>query len=294
MFLRRFLSFVLCLVLSPVPALLAQSGSPQQAGQINALIPQGSRNDQLAKLKEEVDWNDLLKTQSAGRMRVGLLDGSMLSVGSNSQLRVVQHDNKSQQTSLELGFGKLRSKVVKITQPGGKYEVRTPHAVIGVIGTDFFLDVMQDRTRVICYTGTVSVTPLGASHVLNQQNAGNTAGAGSQGASASSAGSNALTLNAGQMVDVGPEIAAAVQPTPSEVQQASMSATNIGGEAAGIAAGSHTLLQTIVGIAVVGAVSGAVVGSTGQNGTPRFFGHPFLPQPPPRCPPTQCGTPRLP
>ncbi len=292
MFLRRLLSLVLALMLSPLPSLLAQSGSSQQAGQINALIPQGSRNDRLAKVKEEVDWNDLLKTENAGRMRVGLLDGSMLSVGSNSQLRVVQHDNKSQQTSLELGFGKLRSQVVKITQPGGKYEVRTPHAVIGVIGTDFYVDVMPDRTRVICYTGTVSVTPLGASRVLNQQNVGNTAG--TQGTAATSPASNTLTVSAGQMVDVGPEVAAAVQPTPRGVQQASMSATNIGGEAAGVVAGSHALLHTLVGIAVVGAVSGAVVGSTTQNGTPRFIGPIFIPQPPTRCPPTQCGAPRLP
>ena len=39
-------------------------------------------------------------------MRAGLTDGSILSVGSNSELRVVQHDAASQQTSLEMNYGK--------------------------------------------------------------------------------------------------------------------------------------------------------------------------------------------
>lgn len=283
--LRRSLALVLSVLLSPAPSLLAQAAGPQAAGQINAIIPQGLRNAKLAKAKEEVDWNDLLKTENAGRMRVGLLDGSMLSVGSNSELRVVQHDSSSQQTSLELGFGKLRSKVVKITQPGGKYEVKTPHAVIGVIGTDFFVEVTQERTRVVCYSGTVSVTALAASHVLNQQNS-----EASQGASAGSGNANAIMVAAGQMVEVGPGVAATVQPTPRAVQQSTLEATNVPIEAATAVTASHALLHAIIGVAVAGAVAGAVIGSTRQVGTPQSFGTPFLPQPPARCPPTQCGT----
>ena len=286
MLLRRALAVILSLLMSPVPLLLAQAGSPQAAGQINALIPQGLRNAQLAKVKEQVNWNDLLKTENAGRMRVGLLDGSLLSVGSNSELRVLQHDSNSQQTSLELGFGKLRSKVVKITQPGGKYEVKTPHAVIGVIGTDFFVEVTPDRTRVVCYSGTVSVTPTGASQVLNQANSN---AAGSQAGSAASGSGNAITVAAGQMVEVGPGVAATVQPTPRDVQQSTLEATNVPAEPVAAVAASHGLLHAVIGMAVAGAVAGAVVGTTRQVGTPQSFGTPFLPQPPARCPPTQCG-----
>ena len=38
---------------------------------------------------------------------------------------MVQHDAASQQTSLEMDFSKVRSKVVKITQPNGKFEIKT-------------------------------------------------------------------------------------------------------------------------------------------------------------------------
>ena len=54
-------------------------------------------------------------------MRIALDDGSLLSIGTDSQLRVVQHNAKTQQTQLELGFGRLRSQVVKLTRLGSEF-----------------------------------------------------------------------------------------------------------------------------------------------------------------------------
>src|SRR5271156_1191777 len=99
--------------------------------------------------------NDLLKTDAQGRLRAGLTAGSIFSLGSNSQLQVVQHDAVSQQTLLVMNYGKLRNQVVKITKPDGKYEVRTPNAVIGVTGTDFYVGYADNLTTVICYVGSV-------------------------------------------------------------------------------------------------------------------------------------------
>jgi len=155
----RGIAVLLCFLLSPLPALTAQQapGSGQKAGEIGALRPDATRNDQVLKVKDELQWNDFLKTLQTGRLRAQLLDGSLLSMGSNSQMRVLQHDAASQQTELELSFGRLRNRVVKLTKPGAKYEVKTPHAVIGVIGTDFYIFVDELRTVVIVYTGKVRV-----------------------------------------------------------------------------------------------------------------------------------------
>src|SRR5208337_1959903 len=131
----------------------------QPAGQVKALLPDAWQNAQPLAVNAALQWNDLLKTNAKGRVRVGLTDGSILSVGSSSELKVVQHDAKSQQTSIELKYGELRSQVTKITQPGGKYEVKTANAVIGVIGTDFYVGYANHRTTVICYEGQVTVTP---------------------------------------------------------------------------------------------------------------------------------------
>jgi FecR protein len=157
----------------------------QRAGQIDAMIPATSVNSQTAQVKEPLQWNDLLATAQTGRVRAGLADGSLLSLGSDSELRIVQHDAASQQTSLELDFGKVRSQVVKITKPGGKFEMRTPNAVIGVIGTYFYVAFENGTTTVMCFEGAVSVTPLGNAQAA--QNTGQTNG-------------TSITVGAGQMV----------------------------------------------------------------------------------------------
>ena len=134
---RRATAILVCFLISPLAELAQPQSGTQRAGQIQALIPAATRNAQPTKAQDEIDWNDLLKTAHSGRVRAGLTDGSILSVGSDSELRVMQHDATSQQTFLELDYGKVRNQVNAITKAGGKYELKTPNAVIGVIGTDF-------------------------------------------------------------------------------------------------------------------------------------------------------------
>ena len=212
---KRLTAAVLCLLLSPLPA-FCQSASAEHAGQINALVPDARRNAKPAKVKDDLDWNDLLQTQKSGRLRAGLKDGSILSLGSNSELRVVQHDAASQQTSLEMDFGKVRSKVVKITQPNGKFEIKTPNAVIGVVGTDFYVGYEADRTTVICYRGRVMVTPSANAKVMRN--------------SGQAEGNNSLAVSEGQMVVISSEIPPSgfqSSQAPSDLLQATMTDTNV-------------------------------------------------------------------
>jgi Tfp pilus assembly protein FimT len=242
---KKLIAAVLCLFLSPLPAFCAPG---DHAGQINALIPAASRNSAPAKVKDDLQWNDLLQTGSAGRVRAGLADGSILSVGSNSELRVVQHDAASQQTSLEVSFGKVRSKVVKITQPNGKFEMKTPNAVIGVVGTDFYVGYEANRTTVICYTGRVMVTPSGNAKIL--RNSGQ----------ADSNGS--IAVAAGQMVVISTEFPPEgyqSTTTPPEIQRASMNDTDVP-DAPLPAAHPHLVRNVILGVGL--AATGWVVGTT--------------------------------
>jgi hypothetical protein len=259
MLFRRFTALVLSTLLGGLPA-LADPQTGQSAGQINALIPAATKNSKAAKAKDELNWNDLLQTDHAGRVRAGLQDGSILSLGSDSELRIVQHDSAAQQTSLEMDFGKMRSQVVKITKSGGKFEVKTPNAVIGVIGTDFYVGFESNRTTVICYQGQVSVTPLG--------NATATYNSGQP-----SSGSNAIAVGAGQMVVITSEVPPSgfqTSSTPPDVLQTSLSSTGLptdGGNT--IAHHGHGLRWTVIGVAVaVGLGVGiglAVNGGGGSN-----------------------------
>lgn len=148
---------VLCLCAAPT-----QAQQPQRAGDIRALVPaghiqRGSGSPVEAKRSDPVLWQDVLRTSRGGRMRVGLLDGSILNVGSESQLEVRQHDPASQNTQIDLAYGRIRAKVVRLVRPGSDFRVRTPVANAGVVGTRFFIRVLPDATEILCLEGSVRV-----------------------------------------------------------------------------------------------------------------------------------------
>ena len=204
---HRLLAILLCLLMTPLPSLSQGMSSSQPAGQISALVPQATRNGSLATVKEDVMWNDLLRTEGAGRARVTLKDGSLLSLGSNSELKIVQHDPLSQQTEIELNYGRLRSHVTPITKAGGKFQVKTSAAVAGVVGTDFIVISEAGRTQVIVLNGVVQITSLNGV-VLG-------------------------SVSPGQMVNVvNGQMSPPVQ-TPPGFQQTTISQTNAGGTAGG-------------------------------------------------------------
>ena len=256
---QRYLAAVLCFLISPVPASLAAPADTAPAGQINALIPAATLNAKTAKAKDSLQWNDQLKTEHTGRLRVALTDGSMLSLGSDSQLKVVQHDTATQQTALEMNFGKIRSQVVRVTQPGGKFEVKTPNAVIGVIGTDFYVGYGNNQTTVICYTGKVWVSPSGNAKVVKKrEDAGSAEGT--------------ILLSAGQMVvisDAPPVAGFQSGPTPLVAQQMSIEETELQSPA-GVAAhaSTHLLRNILLGTGIAGAVAGAAIAVDVWNGKP--------------------------
>jgi len=252
--LRSLLSVLLSLLLSATPMLAAPTDSQtaaQNAGEVKALIPDAWRNSQPTKVKDGLQWNDLLQTSDHGRLRAGLTDGSILSLGSNGALKVVQHDALSQQTSMDLSYGKLRSQVVKITQPNGKYEVRTPNAVVGVIGTDFFVRYENGLTTVICYVGQVSVTPLASAKVVRKSEQAN-------------ATPTTVTLLPGQLVVIGLKAPVEGFLPESEVIRASMADTNVNPRPVYVA---HPKVWVPIVAGIAGGIAAGVVYSHGSTAT---------------------------
>src|ERR1700757_2212241 len=123
--------------------IMAAPDTPQRAGEVSRVIPAVSiaRGGKTisASAKTVVDWQDVVSTQASARARVALDDGSVLNVGSDSSIKVLKHDGGTQQTELELTFGKIRSQAQKITKPDGKFEVKTPAGVAGGGGAGFFV-----------------------------------------------------------------------------------------------------------------------------------------------------------
>lgn len=105
-----------------------------------------------------VKWHDALETAEGGRMRAQLNDGSILSIGSKTRLVVEKHDERHQQSQIDLQYGKVRSQVIHLGAPDSRFEVRTATAVCGVLGTDDVVDGENPAsTIVIVITGVVAV-----------------------------------------------------------------------------------------------------------------------------------------
>jgi ferric-dicitrate binding protein FerR (iron transport regulator) len=254
--LYRTVALLLCLVLSPLPTLAQGSSSSQAAGQITALVPQTTRNGSIASAKEEVNWNDVLRTEGAGRARVQLRDGSILSLGSNSELKVTQHDPATQQTELELNYGRVRTRVVQITKPGGKFQIKTPAAVAGVVGTDGVIIYEGGHMQVICFSGQFQIIGLN--------------------------GAVLATVGPGQMVTINPDgTVTGPEQTPPGVQEDAINQTNAGnGGGGGAAGGGGSLLRTVLIVLGVAAASAIIISTT--TGKPGDLPSP-TPTPTPTC-----------
>jgi ferric-dicitrate binding protein FerR (iron transport regulator) len=247
---RSLLAIGLSVLFIASPAMGEPSGD-QSAGEVTRLVPQATRNAQPLAVKDPLQWNDVLQTNAKGRVLAKLNDGSMLNVGSSSRLTVVQHDAANQQTSIDLTYGKLRSKVTKITQPGGKYEVKTPNAVIGVIGTEFYVayDMARNETTVICYEGEISVVPGQGFKVVKSNNA--TTGA-----------TNAVTVTAGQMVVIGIKLGTSETNSFSEWAMQSRKMTEV----------SQFHRARLFTLLTMGAIAGLTVGLTQINSSSKPCG----------------------
>lgn len=138
------------------------SSPPQPAGEIRALLPiaeilRGADPPRAAARSDAVFFRDLIRSGRASRVRIALTDGSILSLGAESELRIVEHSPDAQQTELNLSYGRLRSTVQRITRPAGRFEVRTPTAVVGVVGTRFFAAALADFTEIIALASELLV-----------------------------------------------------------------------------------------------------------------------------------------
>ncbi|OLC96906.1 MAG: hypothetical protein DMG35_16535 [Acidobacteria bacterium] len=235
------------LIILPADSWADPQAAGQRAGEVSRMIPAvniaRSGKTIPAAAKTIVNWQDLVNTQVNARARIALDDGSVLNVGSDSSINVVKHDAGAQQTELELTYGKLRTQAQKIAKPDGKFEVRTPAGVAGVVGTDFFVEYANNTMNVIVFEGLVKVCNLAGVCVL---------------------------VKAGQMTSVrsgdnsGP---LPPQQATLDLLVASSKDTDTGAPAAAAGAGAHLGVWGTVGI-VVGAVGvGLGVGLT-RGGTP--------------------------
>jgi hypothetical protein len=155
----RSLFLMLALASSALPAWA------QTACEVLAVSGEAQRGEgQALAVGDKLDVGTRLRTGATGRVRLKFIDGSVLVLADRSQLRIEAFsagDAKPRVAEFLLELGLIGQKVSPIA--GGSWKVRTPTAVTAVRGTEFIVEVGDDRaTAVHVKTGEVDVEPVGA------------------------------------------------------------------------------------------------------------------------------------
>lgn len=151
-------------VLGAVNAVAQQQDS---VGQVVALEGKatvrhkGDAQSKLLRLQSPVYPEDFIQTRTASRLKLVLVDGTVLTLGEQGGMKisafVYSPQSKTRKSLLQVIEGTFRA-VVKKLLPQSTFEVHTPNAVAAVRGTDWLGQVGRDATGIIVLQGAVVVT----------------------------------------------------------------------------------------------------------------------------------------
>ena len=172
---RGTVNRILCLVVTCV-YLTAISASPALAqssmvkvGEITVMegdatvVRAGTSASKTLGLGDAVYQNDMITTGAGGRLRITFLDESIVSIASNTSMKVTEYVYDPQQqtrsSGLSLLWGKIKCLVNDLAgYKSKKFTVTTSTAVAGVRGTDFVVWAVNDReTQVAGFDNNVDV-----------------------------------------------------------------------------------------------------------------------------------------
>lgn len=106
----------------------------------------------IARNGDILDDGDSLKTKEDGYAELRFEDGSIVKIKSNTELSIYKN-------YLSLAIGYVRLYITKLFP---NFEIRTPSAIAGVRGTEFSVEVLQDKTTLVTvYDGEVDITAQG-------------------------------------------------------------------------------------------------------------------------------------
>jgi len=113
---------------------------------------------------------DLIKTGAGARMRMRFVDGSILTLGENTQLSIdvfaIDGTNKSRTVILTLLGGIVNAAAAKSGEDKFDYQIKTANAYSAVRGTKWIVDAPKGSTGVYVLNGQVEVGAATAQPVL--------------------------------------------------------------------------------------------------------------------------------
>lgn len=113
-------------------------------------------------LEDEIHERDTIKTLENSRMEIFFVDGSSVSIGAETSVKVEKlmcsPAKNYREGKFKVIMGKVRFNVGKLFSKNSTFEVRTPTAVAGVKGTSFIVWVTSEQlTQLLGINGSVTV-----------------------------------------------------------------------------------------------------------------------------------------
>src|SRR4029453_10813442 len=165
-FLKGQLAYQICYVIAAVAAF---DGTARAAGiaTVTDVVNDGYRTppgheELIAKSADELVQDEALRTDDESSIQVQFVDGSQLSVESDSELVLSDYvfDGAASQGLINLNDGLFH--FTSNGKPDQGVKLRTPVATIGVRGTEFLVHVDGNAATVIdILSGAVSAKPHG-------------------------------------------------------------------------------------------------------------------------------------
>jgi hypothetical protein len=115
----------------------------------------------------EIHVGDIVEVSNGARLKLRMIDGTVLSAGSGSRLKIDSYDSDGvhRDVKLDLATGILRAVVTKMTGTV-RYEIDTATGVAAVRGTDWFLVATKHSTQVGVIDGFVELSSKATHHAV--------------------------------------------------------------------------------------------------------------------------------
>jgi hypothetical protein len=153
------------LLLFAVPALAAPAGTVVGLLGICLIESGGSRTP--AALGQPVQVGDTVSVSAAGKLKLRMADGSVVSLAAGTQLKIsaygIDNSGMRQEAQLSMTQGLLRAVVAPVDHPA-KFEVQTAVGTAAVRSTDWFLNANPTAMQVGVLHGSVVMTSSATNH----------------------------------------------------------------------------------------------------------------------------------
>ncbi len=175
------------LVAAAILVLTAAAQAATAVGQVTRIqaTAQAMSEGKSSRLAVEsvVHMNDVITTGGEARVEITFMDGTRIALGENARLQIDEFVFQPASTRLGLdlaiigAFRFVTGQIGKV--PHDDIRVRTPVAIIGIRGTDFFGGLIDGQYGVVLFEGAVSVANPQGEAILDQPGEGtNIAGPG--------------------------------------------------------------------------------------------------------------------